>query len=90
MRSGVINPYDGDLTFVGRVVGSLPVDVHIGKLMLLGYVFGCLEECIVIGEFLKRSSFPAHRVLAFTRNSLCRAPSREMPVLAREKQFFFL
>ena len=50
MRGGFINPHDGDLTFVGRVLGSLPVGVHIGKLLVLGYVFGCLEECIIIGK----------------------------------------
>lgn len=49
MKNGYINPHDGDLTFIGRVLGTLPVDVKIGKLMVLGYVFGCLEECIVIG-----------------------------------------
>jgi len=49
MKGGVINPHDGDLTFVGKVLGCLPVDIKIGKLFVLGYVFGCLEECIVIG-----------------------------------------
>lgn len=44
-----INPVDGDLTFVGRVLGTLPVDVYIGKLLLIGYAFGLLEECIVVG-----------------------------------------
>lgn len=51
MRSGVINPYDGELTFLGRVVGSLPVDIRIGKLLVLGHVFGVLEEVLVIGWF---------------------------------------
>jgi ATP-dependent RNA helicase TDRD9 len=50
IKGGYINPHDGDLTFIGRVLGTLPVDVKIGKLMVLGYVFGCLEECIVIGN----------------------------------------
>ena len=54
MRNGVINPYDGELSFVGRVVGSLPVDIRIGKLLVLGHVFGVLEEALVIGLFLKR------------------------------------
>ena len=51
MRNGVINPYDGELSFVGRVVGSLPVDIRIGKLLVLGHVFGVLEEALVIGLF---------------------------------------
>ena len=52
-----MNPYDGDLTFVGRVLAELPVDVRIGKLLLLGYAFGCLEECLVIGSSLSQKSF---------------------------------
>lgn len=46
---GVSNPYDGNLTFLGRVLSSLPVDIHLGKLCVLGHVFGCLEEAIVVG-----------------------------------------
>ena len=53
MRNGAINPYDGELSFVGRVVGSLPVDIRIGKLLVLGHVFGVLEEALVIGLFEK-------------------------------------
>ena len=44
-----INPLDGDLTFIGKVLGSLPVDVRIGKLLVLGYVYGYLDECLIIG-----------------------------------------
>ena len=50
----MVNPYDGDLTFVGRVLASLPVDVRIGKLLILGHAFGCLEECLVIGAALSQ------------------------------------
>lgn len=50
MKDGLINPYDGDLTFVGYVMASLPVDVKVAKLFVLGHVFGCLEECLVIGQ----------------------------------------
>ena len=49
MKDGVVNPYDGDLTFLGQVLATLPVDIKIGKLLILGHVFGCLEECLVIG-----------------------------------------
>lgn len=49
MKGGVVHPYDGDLTFVGQVLATLPVDVRVGKLLILGHVFGCLGECIVIG-----------------------------------------
>jgi ATP-dependent RNA helicase TDRD9 len=49
MQNGTINPYDGELTFLGRVVGEMPCDIRIGKLLVLGHVFGVLEEAIVIG-----------------------------------------
>lgn len=44
------HPYDGDLTFIGRVLAGLPVDIRIGKLLILGHLFGLLEECIIIGQ----------------------------------------
>ena len=47
----MINPYDGELTFLGRVLGEMPCDIRIGKLLVLGHVFGVLEEAIVIGSF---------------------------------------
>lgn len=45
-----MNPHDGELTFLGRILAALPVDVKIGKLIVMGYVFGCLKECLIIGE----------------------------------------
>ena len=51
MKNGTINPCDGELTFIGKVLGSLPIDIHLGKLLVLAYVFGCLEECLVISEY---------------------------------------
>ena len=51
MRNGIINPHDGELTFLGRVLGDMPCDIRIGKLLVLGHVFGVLEEAIVIGSF---------------------------------------
>ena len=55
-QNGKINHLDGDITFLGRVLGALPVDVHIGKLLLIGYTFGVLEECLVIGACLSLKS----------------------------------
>ncbi|NXP73265.1 TDRD9 helicase, partial [Ramphastos sulfuratus] len=51
------NPYDGELTFLGRVLAHLPVDLHLGKLIVLGHVFGCLEECLIIAAALSLQSF---------------------------------
>lgn len=44
------NPHDGELTFLGRVLAHLPVNQQLGKLIVLGHVFGCLDECLIIGE----------------------------------------
>ncbi|KAL5008137.1 hypothetical protein ScPMuIL_013718 [Solemya velum] len=37
ITSGTGNRHDGKLTFVGRVLESLPVDIRIGKLLVLGH-----------------------------------------------------
>ncbi|PIK52137.1 putative ATP-dependent RNA helicase TDRD9 isoform X2 [Apostichopus japonicus] len=49
VTSEAMNPHDGELTFLGRILAALPVDVKIGKLIVMGYVFGCLKECLIIG-----------------------------------------
>ncbi|KFQ33915.1 Putative ATP-dependent RNA helicase TDRD9, partial [Mesitornis unicolor] len=51
------NPHDGELTFLGRVLAQLPVDLHLGKLIVLGHVFGCLEECLIIAAALSLQNF---------------------------------
>ncbi|XP_060520924.1 probable ATP-dependent RNA helicase spindle-E [Cylas formicarius] len=45
---GVPANADGDITFLGRVMAGLPLDVHLAKLIVLGQLFSCLEETIVI------------------------------------------
>jgi len=42
--------YDGDLTYMGKVMARLPIDVRFGRLIMLGLVFGVLDECITIGK----------------------------------------
>ncbi|XP_065694891.1 ATP-dependent RNA helicase TDRD9 isoform X3 [Patagioenas fasciata] len=51
------NPHDGELTFMGKVLAQLPVDLHLGKLIVLGHVFRCLEECLIIAAALSLRSF---------------------------------
>ncbi|NXK60899.1 TDRD9 helicase, partial [Sylvietta virens] len=51
------NLHDGELTFLGVVLTQLPVDLHLGKLIVLGHVFGCLEECLIIAAALSLRSF---------------------------------
>lgn len=41
---------DGEMTFIGHVMASLPVDIHVAKLVVLGYCFSVLSECIIIGN----------------------------------------
>lgn len=41
---------DGELTFLGRVLAHLPVDLKLGKMTVLGHVFGCLDDCLIIGQ----------------------------------------
>ncbi|XP_056401543.1 ATP-dependent RNA helicase TDRD9 isoform X2 [Hyla sarda] len=51
------NPYDGELTYLGRVLAQLPVDLQLGKLIVLGHVFGCLDECLIIAAALSLRNF---------------------------------
>ena len=54
---GDFNPHDGELTFMGEVLATLPVDIRLGKLMMLGHVFGMLEDTIIIGEECWQTTF---------------------------------
>ncbi|XP_035584191.1 ATP-dependent RNA helicase TDRD9 isoform X3 [Zalophus californianus] len=51
------NPHDGELTFLGRVLAQLPVKQQLGKLIVLGHVFGCLDECLIIAAGLSLKNF---------------------------------
>ncbi|XP_007942813.1 ATP-dependent RNA helicase TDRD9 [Orycteropus afer afer] len=51
------NPHDGELTFLGRVLAQLPVNQQLGKLIVLGHVFGCLDDCLIIAAALSLKSF---------------------------------
>lgn len=44
-------PRDGDITYIGEIMSRLPIDVKLSKLIALGYCFGVLDECIIIGTF---------------------------------------
>ena len=57
LSSSNMDPFDGELTFLGRVCERLPIDIRMGKLLLLGYVFGCLEECLVIASSMSVRNF---------------------------------
>lgn len=49
-----------DLTPLGHHLAALPVDVHIGKLMLFGAIFRCIDPVLTIAAFMNsRSPFVA-------------------------------
>ncbi|XP_061390701.1 probable ATP-dependent RNA helicase spindle-E [Musca vetustissima] len=49
---------DGDLTFIGRLMAHLPLDVRLSRLIVFGYMFNCLEESIIMAAGLSvRSIF---------------------------------
>ncbi|XP_041352034.1 putative ATP-dependent RNA helicase DHX57 [Gigantopelta aegis] len=52
---GALNP-DMELTPLGYHLGSLPVDVRIGKLMLFGAIFRCLDSILTIAATLSSKS----------------------------------
>lgn len=54
--NGIFYPYDGDLTFVGKVMAQLPLDVCVSKMILLGFVFGVVDDCIIIAACLSIQS----------------------------------
>lgn len=53
----VSSPHDGDMTFVGRIMANLPLDIKLSKLILLGYAFGMLRECIILAAALSNKTF---------------------------------
>ncbi|KAL0275900.1 UNVERIFIED_CONTAM: hypothetical protein PYX00_003620 [Menopon gallinae] len=55
-RKGIFTPLDGDLTFLGKLMAVLPVDIHITKLIVLGHLLSCLEECVIMGACLSLKS----------------------------------
>ncbi|KAI9683700.1 MAG: hypothetical protein M1829_005006 [Trizodia sp. TS-e1964] len=45
-----------ELTPLGRQLARLPLDVHLGKLVLLGSVFKCLDMCVTVAAILSSKS----------------------------------
>lgn len=43
---------DGTLTYVGRIMATLPLDTRITRLIILGYIYSVLDETIIIGAAL--------------------------------------
>lgn len=48
--NGAYSIQDGDLSFMGRVMAGMPLDIRLTRLILLGYIFSAMEEAIIIGS----------------------------------------
>ncbi|XP_067635728.1 probable ATP-dependent RNA helicase spindle-E [Eurosta solidaginis] len=56
--NGVYSIQDGDLSFMGRVMAGMPLDIRLTRLILLGYIFSSLDEAIIMAAGLSvRSIF---------------------------------
>lgn len=53
MLVGERNPFDGEITFIGRIMAKLPLDVRLSRLILIGYCYSVLDECIIMGETIE-------------------------------------
>ncbi|KAH8271336.1 hypothetical protein KR018_007228 [Drosophila ironensis] len=49
---GVYNELDGDMTYWGTIMSQLPLDTRLSRLIILGYLFNCLDETISIAAGL--------------------------------------
>ncbi|KAK7082656.1 ATP-dependent RNA helicase tdrd9 [Halocaridina rubra] len=56
---GIISNLNGNLTYLGKVMAILPVDPHLAKLIVMGHIFGCLRETIIIAAGLSLKSIHA-------------------------------
>lgn len=56
-----MDPLDGVVTTLGKLMNSLPIDPHLTRLVVFGYIFGVLSETIRIAAL---SSFENHFINA--------------------------
>ena len=55
-KKKIICPDDGDLTYAGSIMVSLPIDLRLTKLILYGHTFGRLRDAIVLAAALSAKS----------------------------------
>ncbi|CAF4589982.1 unnamed protein product, partial [Rotaria sp. Silwood2] len=46
-----IRPFDGDLTFFGKIMAALPIDIELSRLIALGHAFGLVYEALLRSKF---------------------------------------
>ncbi len=42
------------ITDIGKILNNIPVDIRYSKLCLMGFLFGCMYECIIIACILQQ------------------------------------
>ncbi len=52
MGQDEIRPFDGDLTFLGKIMAALPIDIKLSRLIALGHAFGLVYEGVIIATCL--------------------------------------
>lgn len=69
---------DGEITNIGRIMASLPVDIRISKFIVLGYMFSILDEAIIIGAemstlgiFIKKNDSSSHDFMTILKATIC-------------------
>lgn len=53
---GNFNYEDGEITFLGRVMASMPVDIGLVRLIVIGYMMSLLDDAIIIAAGLSLKS----------------------------------
>jgi ATP-dependent RNA helicase TDRD9 len=56
MGQDEIRPFDGDLTFLGKIMAALPIDIELSRLTALGHEFGLVYETVIIAACLSTKS----------------------------------
>ena len=56
MGQDEIRPFDGDLTYLGKIMAALPIDIELSRLIALGHAFGLLYEAVIIAACLSTKS----------------------------------
>ncbi|KAI1295393.1 ATP-dependent RNA helicase TDRD9 [Halotydeus destructor] len=54
--NGIFVDEDGEVTNIGMIMAALPIDVQLSKLILMGYAYGCIEDCLITAACLSIKS----------------------------------
>lgn len=68
---------ENNLTSLGHHLAALPVDVRIGKLMLYGAIFGCVDSALTIASCL---SYKSPFISPFGKKDIANARKKKFAV----------